>query len=93
MTPTVNRDQEDCVEYNSDGNDDNIDDRITAADFTIENPMGLCTGEGTLDPSIGKCDVNQFEVMDMDNPANEGNFSLADNVWPDCQIDETFSAR
>ncbi|MEO0340218.1 MAG: SdrD B-like domain-containing protein, partial [Bacteroidota bacterium] len=79
MTPTVNRDTfpfdslSNCVVYNSDGNDDNIDDLITQGFFRIDDPQALCTGE--LDP-LGKNDIGNDTIG-------------VGNVWPDNQIDES----
>ncbi|MEO0339045.1 MAG: SdrD B-like domain-containing protein, partial [Bacteroidota bacterium] len=83
MTATVNRDTfpardtSNCVYYNSDGNDADIDDRLTAVEFAILNPMGLCQGE--LHP-LGINDMTDSLVMAMMPDSN---------IWPDMQIDET----
>ncbi|HKK77106.1 MAG TPA: GEVED domain-containing protein, partial [Saprospiraceae bacterium] len=79
MTPTVNRDTFDvndlsnCVAYNSDGYDSNIDDRTTENYFRIDDPLMMCVEEA--DP-VGKNDIGSLEVA-------------AGNTWPDNQIDET----
>ncbi len=81
MTPTIDidsiapGDESNCITLNSDGNDIDIDDRITAVTFRITNPMGQCTGE--MDPD-GKLDMGEMVIM------------APDNIWPDEQMDETF---
>ena len=84
MTPTIDIDSiapgevSNCMVLNSDGNDVDIDDGITAVTFSITNPMTQCTGE--MDPD-GKLDMGTMLVMEMTGD---------DNIWPDNQMDETF---
>jgi hypothetical protein len=79
MTPTVNRDTFDvfdlsnCVAYNSDGYDSNIDDRTTENYFRIDDPLMMCVEEQN---PVGKNDIGPLNVA-------------VGNTWPDNQIDET----
>lgn len=79
MTPTVNRDTFDvfdvsnCVAYNSDGYDTNIDDRTTEHYFRIEGASAMCVGEAN---PVGGNDLGALSVA-------------VGNTWPDNQIDET----
>ena len=69
-----------CVRNNSDGNDDNIDDRITTVTFSLGNPMGQCTGEAH---PAGRADSTTLRFV-------TGGVNNLDNIWPDNQLDETF---
>ncbi|MBK9490233.1 MAG: hypothetical protein IPO07_16755 [Haliscomenobacter sp.] len=76
MTPTVDVNSAvACNKVDANGDDTNIDDKITSISFAITNPMGLCKDE-----------LHPVGINDQQNITTG---PLATNVFPDMQVDET----